>query len=249
MKNTQRFSDRVEDYIKYRPSYPAAFIDYLMVNVGIDARSSIADIGAGTGILTELLLPRVARVLAIEPNREMRLAAERKLRHFSNFHSIDGTAEATTLADRSVEAIVVAQAFHWFDRDRTRPEFQRIIKDNGRIVLVWNNRQNQTEFLQAYERGLQLYATDYNEVNHQNLTDRDLDRFFTNGFQTATFPNQQHFDLDGVIGRLNSCSYAPKLGTEEYIKLQSLIQTAFDRYAKNGMVTFEYETVVYTNNL
>jgi SAM-dependent methyltransferase len=245
VENTQRFSDRVDNYIKYRPSYPASSIDYLVKIAAIDENSVVADIGSGTGILTELLLPRVALVYAIEPNQEMRSAAELKLRNFPKFASIDGTAEHTTLADRSVDTIFAAQAFHWFDRLKAKQEFRRIIRPNGKVILVWNDRQNDTVFLQAYERGLRLFATDYHEVNHQNISDADLDLFFTGGFQKATFDNRQQFDLEGVMGRLNSSSYSPKPGTQQYIELQNLVRAAFWQYATNGQVSFEYDTNVF----
>ena len=157
----QRFSDRVENYVRYRPSYPQEIIPLLQRETGLIPQHVIADVGSGTGISAELFLRAGSVVHAVEPNREMRAAAERLLAHFPNFHSVDGTAQATTLPDHGVDFIVAAQAFHWFNTPETRAEFSRILKPGGHIVLIWNERRlDSTPFLQAFEQLLLRHLAD-----------------------------------------------------------------------------------------
>jgi SAM-dependent methyltransferase len=166
---TTRFSDRVADYIKYRPHYPVEIIDLLAANCGLTPESVIADIGCGTGFLAELFLENGNPVIGVEPNREMREAGEAYLADYGRFTSLDGTAEATKLPGHAMDFVLAGQAFHWFDREKTRAEFQRVLKDDGFAVLVWNDRRvDATPFLRDYEELLQTYATDYNEINHKN---------------------------------------------------------------------------------
>src|SRR4026208_981769 len=138
---TKRFSKRVENYIQYRPKYPPAVFDFLRNELNLAPSSIIADVGSGTGISSEMFLRNGNTVFGIEPNSEMREAGERNLSQFASFKSIYGTAEATTLEDHSVDFVIAGQAFHWFDRARSRAEFFRILKKNGWVVLIWNDRK------------------------------------------------------------------------------------------------------------
>ena len=148
---TQRFSNRVENYRRYRPGYPPAILDLLAAKCGLSQTSVAADVGSGTGILTKLLLKSGGRIFGVEPNPEMRAAGERDLNHHLNFTSVAGTAEATTLPDHSVDLITAGQAFHWFDRDKTRAEFLRILRPGGWVVLIWNDRNiSDRPFFRAY---------------------------------------------------------------------------------------------------
>ena len=170
---TQRFSARVENYIRYRPSYPPQVLETLRSECGLTASSAIADIASGTGIFTRLLLENGNRVYGVEPNRDMREAAERLLADFRGFSSVTGTAEATTLPDQSVDFATAAQAAHWFDLAKARREFERILKPAGWAVLIWNERStDSTPFLREYEALLLEYGTDYEMVRHENTTDR-----------------------------------------------------------------------------
>jgi SAM-dependent methyltransferase len=217
-----------------------------LVNVVKDAhRKRCADIGSGTGILTKLLAPFFESVVGVEPNLEMRLAGEEELSHFANFRSVDGTAEDTTIGPKSIDLVVVAQAFHWFDLQKFRSECIRILRDEGIVALIWNNRHVNTPFLEKYEELLRRYATDYNEVKHQNVTQDQLRVFFGGEFGTMQFPNKQQFDREGLLGRHDSSSYAPKEGSDEYLILRRELETAFERYSENGKIDFNYTTELY----
>ena len=183
---TERFSSRVENYIKYRPNYPQAVIDCLRDRCGLSSKSAVADVGSGTGIFSQLLTSTAAQVYGVEPNRDMRDAAVRLLRGQSNFISVDGTSEATTLPDHSVDIVTAAQAFHWFDRVAARREFVRILKPGGWVMLIWNDRRtDSTPFLRDYERLLQTYADDYTQVNHREISDDIIAAFYAPGTFTA----------------------------------------------------------------
>lgn len=245
--STRRFSDRVENYIKYRPHYPRAMWDFFRDTLHMKAGNVVADIGSGTGILTEPLVQAGQKVYAVEPNREMREAAEQLLHHEAGFISIDGTAEQTTLPENSVDMVVAAQAFHWFDRARAKVEFHKIIRLGGLVVLIWNDRRiDTTPFLRDYEQLLMSLATDYAEVNHRNIDDEALREFFApHSYATAVFDNVQYFDYEGLAGRLLSSSYAPLPGHPKHEPMMTALRDIFDRSAHAGKVAFEYDTRVY----
>jgi ubiquinone/menaquinone biosynthesis C-methylase UbiE len=249
--STKRFSSRVENYVKYRPGYPAAILDLLEGECGLTTASAIADIGSGTGILTELFLKHGNRVAAVEPNAEMRTAAERALSHFPGFQSVVGTAEATTLPAQGVDIITASQAFHWFDRVRTRPEFVRILKPDCWLVLIWNDRKTAASpFLKAYEELLQTCATDYSVIDHKQIDAGVIRAFFEpSAVQLATFPNQQRFDFEGLKGRLLSSSYAPEPGHPKYQPMLENLAAIFRQHEEQGSVTFHYDTLVYYGRL
>ena len=244
---SRRFSSRVENYIKYRPGYPSAVIDTLASECGLTEKSIVADIGSGTGILSELFLKHGNPVFGVEPNREMREASERLLKQHPNFTSVNGTAEATTLANGSVDFITAGQAFHWFDRNQARREFARILKPNGWVVLIWNDRQTDaSSFLREYEELLQKYGTDYQQVNHRNIDTEAITAFFAPQlFTRREFENQQVFDMEGLTGRLLSSSYAPEPGHPNHQPMLEALRAVFDRYQAGGKVTLGYATTMY----
>jgi len=246
-KNTELFSDRVENYVKYRPGYPMEFIDYLYTDFGFSKDTIVADIGSGTGILTRLLLDRGSRMVGVEPNKEMRKAAETLLEAYPKFVSMDGTAETTGLASNSVDYIICAQAFHWFDKEACKKEFERILKPRGRVILVWNSRKVQEcGFSAEYEALLRTYTNDYSKVNHKLISDAEFKVFFKNGsFSKVIFNNEQIFDFEGLKGRLLSSSYAPMPGEQNYETLMVELKKLFEKYEVHGKVSFEYETEVY----
>jgi SAM-dependent methyltransferase len=245
--STTRFSSRVDDYIKYRPHYPVEIIDLLADACGLTPESVVADIGSGTGILTRLFLDNGNPVVGVEPNREMREAGEHYLADYARFTSVDGTSEATRLPAHAMNFIIAGQAFHWFDQAKSRAEFQRILMDDGWVVLVWNDRRTDTTpFLRDYEALLQEFGTDYNEINHKNVQDKAVfTAFFGAPPLEASFDNVQRFDIDGLLGRLNSSSYVPARDHPHYAGMAERAKEIFSAHQQHGKVAFEYDTRVY----
>lgn len=244
--STERFSDRVANYIKYRPSYPQQVVDTIVAQCQPENQASVADIGSGTGIFSKLLLAAGLRVFAVEPNKSMRAAAEQLLSEHARFVSIDGQSESTNLTDGSIDIVTAAQAFHWFDSEATKREFARILKPGGHLALVWNQRQLGQPFQQEYDTMLRNYATDYNSANHMNILHEDLERFaYPEKFIRFEFENSQQFDLCGFLGRMQSSSYTPKIGTDEFRVLMKAAEVLFNRYETDGEIGFEYTTRLY----
>lgn len=248
---TQRFTNRVDAYVRYRPGYPAAVIDALQRQAGLGPASLVADIGAGTGIFTQLLLPHVAHVWAVEPNDAMRAAADQLLAGRPNTTRVNGTAEATTLPDHSVDLVTVAQAFHWFSPGETRREFARILRPQGAVALVWNERlADATPFLRDYEALLRRRATDYAEVATADRYTQSLTAFFgPRSFTLTEFPNEQRFDYAGLEGRLLSSSYAPPAGHPDHAPMLAELRALFDQHANGGQVSFAYRAKLYVGRL
>jgi len=247
---TKRFSNRVENYLKYRPRYPPEIVPLLESEGALTSESVIADLGSGTGFLTELFLKHGNSVFGIEPNPEMRAAGEKILAEYSRFLSVDATAEATGLPDCSIDLIVAGQAFHWFDRAAARPEFLRVLKPGGWVMLVWNGYRVETSpMMAAYQDLVVRYGTDYSEV-HREVVGCDVESFYAPGTcKCARFEFQQHFDYDGLKGRLLSASYAPEPDDPNYEAMLDDLRRTFATNQKNGRVTFEYETEVYFGQL
>jgi SAM-dependent methyltransferase len=245
---TQRFTGRVEDYARYRPTYPPELLDLLRRECGLTEDAVVADVGSGTGILARLVLENGNRVIAVEPNDEMRRAGELLLSEHGRFESVRGTAEATTLPQESVNLITAGQAFHWFDPAPARKEFARVLRPSGRVVLVWNDRRKHgTPFQGAYEALLETYATDYAEVQHGRKGSLENIRSFfaPNPVHTATFDNKQVLDYDGLLGRLRSSSYVPAEGQQGHRAMVDELQRIFREHENGGRVVMEYDTRVY----
>ncbi len=250
MNPTQRFSDRVENYIRYRPGYPPAILDTLRAECHLTPASIIADVGSGTGILAELFLRNGNTVYGIEPNAPMREAGERLLVSYPNFHSIPAQAEATTLPDNSVDFVTAGQAFHWFDRERCLQEFKRILQPGGWVVLVWNERLTDVSpFARDYEQMLHTHGTDYAQVNHVQISDEGLEEFYKCDFSRRTFDNVQVFDFEGLRGRLLSSSYAPTAGQPGHTPMLEALRVLFDSHQQSGKVAFDYATNLYFGRL
>jgi SAM-dependent methyltransferase len=247
---TSRFSDRVENYVRYRPGYPPEVIRELQAECGLTSIHVVADIASGTGIWTRLLLENGNPVFAVEPNAEMREAGERLLAVFPKFSSVVGTAEATTLADQSVDFVTAAQAAHWFDRARARKEFVRILKPGGWLVLLWNERvTDSTAFLRDYEQLLLTYATDYQDIRHEHTTSAINEFFDPMPFQERGFEMRQEFDYAGIEGRLLSSSYAPGPDHPKHAPMLAELRRLFESNAVEGRAVFEYKTRLYFGRL
>lgn len=244
--STQRFSSRVADYVRYRPDYPESVVEKLIDELRLDANSGIADIGAGTGIFTRRLLARGLCVAAVEPNDAMRAAADVDLAQFPGYNSVAATAENTGLAERSLDLITAAQAFHWFNNEKTRGEFVRILKPAGRLALIWNKRRLEQSFQQEYHDLLTLHVPDYARLNHTNLDDEDIAGFFAAGqMRLYRFDNRQQLDLAGLFGRLQSASYCPAEDSPQYHALSDALGDLFERENRDGIIEFEYDTRLY----
>lgn len=247
---TSRFSDRVENYVRYRPGYPAEALRVLEDECGLQSHHVIADIASGTGIWTRMLLENGNAVYGVEPNGEMRQAGERLLAGFQRFKSIAGTAEATTLLNDSMDFVTAAQAGHWFDRNRARQEFVRILKPRGWLVLLWNERlTDTTPFLRDYEQLLLDFGTDYEQVRHERTTDSVNEFFDPMPYQERSFPMQQEFDYSGVEGRLLSSSYAPGPEHPQHGPMLQKLRQLLDKHATAGHVSFDYKTRLYFGRL
>jgi SAM-dependent methyltransferase len=249
--STQRFSDRVDNYVRYRPNYPAEVIGILERDAGMNREHVIADIGSGTGISAKLFLDHGNAVYGVEPNQPMRSAAEKSFAGNSRFHSIEGTAESTTLADRSVDFVVAGQAFHWFDRTQARIEFMRVLRPGGFVVLMWNTRRTaSTPFLRDYEKLICDLAVDYGQVDHRNIDDAKIQAFFTpSQYRYRQLEHSQKLDCNGLTGRLASSSYMPSENDPRYAAIVEAVKRLFDRHARSGLVEIEYDTELYFGQL
>ncbi|MFA5404392.1 MAG: class I SAM-dependent methyltransferase [Ignavibacteria bacterium] len=244
MKSISKFTGKVGNYVKYRPGYPEAILHLLDKEIGFDQFKDVADIGSGPGKLSKLFLNNDNLVYGVEPNDEMREAGEKLLEDYINFISIKGTAEFTALADRSIDVIVSGQAFHWFDSEKAKIEFNRILKPGGYVVLIWNKRDMETsEFMKEYEKLVCECCPEYNP--DLDLNEKTFNKFYgVKNFHLANFRNSQVFDFNGLKGRLLSASYAPSEITANK-EILSRLKDIFDKRNKDGKIKFEYNTKVY----
>src|SRR5208282_2668463 len=250
MSPTSRFSDRVENYVRYRPGYPPEVLDLLRAECRLQPSHIVADIASGTGVFSRLLLENGNSVFAVEPNAEMREMGIHQLEAYDRLESVAGTAEETTLRSASVDFVTAAQAAHWFDLPRARAEFARILKPGGWCVLLWNERRTaSTHFLRDYEQLLLTYGTDYKEVRHERTTAIIHEFFAPARCQERVFSLRQQFDYEGTAGRLLSSSYVPLAGHRSYAPMMQELQRIFGAHATNNMVEFEYNTRVYYGKL
>lgn len=258
-----RFSQRVDNYIKYRPRYPQAVLDLLQIECQLSNADVIADIGSGTGILSDLFLRNGNPVFGVEPDPDMRAGAEYYLQDYSNFTSIAATAEATTLADHSVDFVTVGQAFHWFNLEQARREFERILVPQGWVVLVWNvQRATGTPFLEALQQfwetkhfwkrswqqsSQQRERAQAYRLNAELAQQELLDPFFGPGaFKQKVFENPLICDFESLKGRVLSNGPALEPGDPLYPTMLAALEEIFRTYQSNGTVTIEHDThVVY----
>ena len=241
----ERFSNRVADYVRYRPGYPGEVLTVLRTECGLRSGHAIADIGSGTGFLSELFLKNGNRVYGIEPNQEMRQAGEEYLAAYDSFSSIDASAEATSLKDASVDFITAGQSFHWFDPDAARREFARILKPNGWVVVLWNDRRKEeVSFMHAYEDLLERFGTDYKKVKDA-YPEAERIRSFLSTFSERDLPNHQLLDWEGVSGRLRSSSFTPTEGHPNFAPMMQALRKIYDAHQQDGQVRMDYFTRIY----
>lgn len=246
-----RFSDRVEDYIKYRPRYQQEVVAALQTACGLTPEHLIADVGCGTGFSAEPFLHNGNRVIGIEPNREMREAGEHYLAPYKHFEMRAATAESTGLSDASIDFVLAGQAFHWFRLPETRAEFARVVKPDGWVVLIWHDRGIEgTPFLRAYEEFLLRHAIDYDRVQHRQVANAEvIGNFFApQEVQFISLHTEQRFDLEGLRGRLLSSSYIPREGEKAEAMLREFPEF-FERFLVDGHLALEYETKIFYGHL
>jgi len=217
---------------------------------GLTPESVIADVGSGTGLLTELFLKNGNLVFGVEPNLEMRVAGEKFLAKYSKFTSVDGVAEATALPDHAVDFVVAGQSFHWFDRAKTREEFVRILKAGGWVMLAWNGyRMKSSALMAAYQDMVVRYGTDYSEVRRE-VEGCDVESFYAPAIcGCVRFEFQQDFDFEGLKGRFLSASFVPGPDHPNYEAMLDDLQRVFEAHQNDGTVVFAYETVLYYGQL
>ena len=250
-RSTERFGQRVESYVRSRPSYPQEVVDLLRAECGLTAGWTVADLGSGTGILSRLFLDNGCRVHGVEPNIEMRRAGEALLATYRQFNSREGTAEDTGLPDTSVDLIAAGQAYHWFEAKAARREFVRILRPPGWVVLIWNDRRKRgTPFLEAYERLLLTYGTDYTKVDHTRIGPRQIQSFFGGEpMGTASFDNHQSFRFEGLKARLLSSSYTPGPDHPRHTDMLRALREIYEAHEVDDHVSIEYDTRVYYGQL
>jgi ubiquinone/menaquinone biosynthesis C-methylase UbiE len=254
-----RFSDRVENYIKFRPHYPQGVVDLLLQKNHFSANTTIADIGSGTGISAELFLKNNFKVIGVEPNNTMREAAEDILKEHPNFVSINANDINTALENNSLDGIIAAQAFHWFDKEKFKTECKRILKPNAQVALIWNDRKTEgNDFLKLYEEFLHMFSTEYAQVNHKNTQSAEVfDAFFgkaclpdrQGNYTEYTLDNYQDVDLFGLRGRVLSSSYMPNTESKEYEYMMYVLRKIYQRYQENNKVRLEYNTKIYVGTV
>jgi SAM-dependent methyltransferase len=248
--SVSRFSNRVANYVKYRPTYPPEVLQLFKDELELTAESVVADVGSGPGALSRQFLENGNTVYCIEPNDAMRAAAEELLANYDGFRSVDGNSEATSLPAASVDFITAAQAFHWFRSEPTKIEFRRILKPGGYVALIWNIRQlDSTPFLREYEQFIINHANDYGAVRHENITEAEIATFFERGYEKASFDNIQVFDFEGLRGRLFSSSYIPAEGTEKGVETEKDLRALFERHSREGKIEILYDTEIYYSKL
>ncbi len=246
-KHLNRFHNRAAHYSRYRPAYPVELPGLLEKRDVLLKGDRIADLGSGTGLSAAPFLANGYEVLAVEPNENMREEAMRQLGHFSGFKPVNGRAEDTGLEAASVDLVVAAQAFHWFNLAETKKECQRILKPSGRVLLMWNDRKTEADdFHKAFEDFLKYFGTDYSQINHKNRNNEMFDEFYgKNNYETDSLPNMQELSFEGLRGRVLSASYMPDESHADYEFMIYCLRKIFLRYQENGKIKLIYDTRWY----
>jgi SAM-dependent methyltransferase len=253
--STKRFSTRVLPYyVRSRPGYPPALLDFFRSDLALKPEHAIADIGSGTGILSQLFLQNGNLVYCVEPNAEMRCAGESHLSSYPNYRGIDGTAEATTLPEASIDFVNAGQAFHWFSPTKSASEFRRILKPDGWAALIWNERRTlDTGFNAAYAQFIDAFTGDQATARVRGGsvgTGPAIEQFFgPGGFSLKSFSNHQDLNWRGLLDRVYSSSYMPLPDDPINPEMTAELRGLFKRYAANGVIRIEYETRLYYGRL
>lgn len=251
MDNTQKFTGKADIYAKYRPSYPVEAVKFILGKIHAD-EPKIADIGAGTGIFTELLLKNTAEnttICAVEPNEDMRRKMQPLIQSYDNLYVIGATAENSTLPDKGFDLVTVAQAFHWFDEQKFRRECQRILKSNGVVALVWNSRERNAKMTDAYYDILKKYCESYNHLQNTRPYTQDFSRFFGGEYTTKLISNPIPLDKGHFINHTLSASYSLKPEDKAFEEYMAELESYFEKYQENGIITIANVTEIYIGGL
>jgi SAM-dependent methyltransferase len=241
MKPLTRFTDRVADYVRFRPDYPEAAIEEMLSGLGFPALLTVADIGAGTGILSMQIAARGALVVAVEPNETMRGAIEKHDRILTQ----DGTAETCGLNDESINLIVCGQAFHWFDPTFALPEFRRVLKNNGRLALIWNMRDQEDPVSCGYAAALLKASQDHPAARRSVPVETLAESELFDGLRETTYPHEQRLSIEGIIGRARSASYCPPDGPAFDQLVQDLTELHSSHKDEQGLASLRYKTQLF----
>jgi ubiquinone/menaquinone biosynthesis C-methylase UbiE len=236
-EHAERFTGRVDVYEKYRLRYPAAVVDVLRERCGLKQNDLVADIGAGTGMLAEILLEAGNRVVAIEPNAEMRAACERLALRFDDLRVLDAAAEATGLEDASVDLVTVGRAFHWFDQARALKEFARVLKPGGWVALVSNRRDREaTAAGREYEQILLEHGMDYAKVRGGYRSFEGLKPYGDGETFEVKMPGEARLTLEEFLGQTQSLSVVPMPGHAKYHGMQRALREFFAKWSEDGVL-------------
>jgi SAM-dependent methyltransferase len=207
------FARSAAAYERGRPGYPPAAVDFLAARLRLGPGRTVVDLAAGTGKLTRPLLATGAEVIAVEPVAEMRAALP------AGAYAVDGTAEAMPLTTASADAVVVAQAFHWFDGDAALAEIHRVLRPGGALALVWNRRRMEEPLNQAIEELIAPHR-DRPSAFHSGAWRAAFERTKLFGpLEERAFANEQSLDADGLADRIASISFIAALDEKERTKV------------------------------
>jgi SAM-dependent methyltransferase len=245
---TAKFSKKAEVYSKYRPSYPKQIIEISGAQISFTKDKIVADVGSGTGILSRIFLDNGNFVYGVEPNDEMRSFAEKNLAKYPKFVSLNRLAEDTGLPNGSVDLVTAGQALHWFDRDRARKEFARILKKpSGYVMIVYNERKKKDAAMDDYDR---LVDRNASKSETPDIDSEYLAKFFaTKDYKEFTVANEQVLDYDGLVGRATSASYLPSVGEPGFDLLEKDLKELFAKYEENGKIVLRYETILFLGQI
>lgn len=246
-ESAPRFSRRVEFFVRYRPRYPRALVEHLAQAGALPEDAAVADVGSGTGFLSEVFLCHGCTVYGVDPNADMRAAAEKLLAPYPRFHSLEGSAEATGLPEASVDWVVAGQAFHFFDAERARAEFKRILRPGGRVGICWNERDAEgSDFMRGYDALLRRYVPDYESVGQRHAARIDYDGFFgPGGWRLNRFPSPLRLDSEGLRGWLGSARYTPPPDDPAFPRLMTELDALFEAHQQDGEVEFVYNASIH----
>jgi ubiquinone/menaquinone biosynthesis C-methylase UbiE len=247
-KTIDKYSDRAEKYEKSRPEYPKEILTHLK-NYGYEKDSIMADIGSGTGKLSKIFLENDNKVYCVEPNENMRRIADSLFKNFSNYFSINGTAEKTGLKNNSIGFITVGQAFHWFDKEKALHEFKRILKNSGLLILIWNRIRSKTTFQKEFGSISNFCVKDNLEIVPPNISGEEIVNIYSKYYKKIIIENSVNNNLSDTINGFFSAAYAPKEGTPEYEKILYKIEQIFEKHNNNGLVEFDYDTEIYIGKI